>query len=309
MPLNLRQIEAFRAVMVTGSMVGAAGAMHISQPAVSRLIADLERDLTYPLFTRTRGRLIPTEEGNELYLEVQRSFVGLGQVETAARQLGKNATGVVRIAAMPSLSGEPLTRGVAAFSAENSEASLILDVRPRREVIDLIAARQFDIGVATLPIDDPNIDVRPLAPENSVCAVPAGHRLAAKDVIDARDLEGEPFISFPAATLYRIRVDRVFEELAVNRIMRFEARTAEMTGNLVAEGAGVAVVGAWDVPALWRKEVAIRPFEPAIPLRIGLLTPANRPKARRIELVCDALAESYKEASERRRRADLERQI
>ncbi len=302
MSLNLRQIEAFRAVMVTGSMVGAAGALHVSQPAISRLIADLERELGYALFTRTRGRLRSTEEGNLLYGEVQRSFVGLTQVEAAARALGKSAAGVLRIAAMPSLSGEPLTRGVAEFAKDNPDVSVVLDVRPRREVIELIADRQFDVGVATLPVDDPNIDVRPMTEENSVCAVPVKHRLAKHDVIRAEDLEGETFISFSSATLFRIRVDRVFDQRGINRMLRFEARTAEIACNLVAEGAGVSIVGTWDIPAVRRKEIAIQPFEPALPLRMGMLTPANRPSSRRVELLGDALAAAYSTAAEHRRR-------
>ncbi len=298
MSLNLKQIEAFRAVMLTGTMVRAAEALYVSQPAVSRLIADLERDLGYLLFNRTRGRLQPTEEGNALYIEVQRSFVGLSQVETAARALGRDSSGVLRIVAMPSLTGEPLTRAIARYARENPDVSFEIEVRPRRLVIESIAAQQYDIGVTTLPVDIPSIDVRHLSEGNSVCVVSADHPLAGRDVIHAQDLEGESFVSFSTDTLFRIRVDRVFDDLGVNRRMRFETRTAEVACNLVAEGAGVAIVGTWDVPASNRPEIILKPFEPALPLRIGALIPAHRPSSRRVEMFIDQLAASYAESAD-----------
>jgi len=297
MALNLKQIEAFRAVMVTGTMVRAAEALYVSQPAVSRLIADLERDLGYLLFNRTRGRLQPTEEGNALYAEVQRSFVGLSQVETAARALGRDSSGVLRIVAMPSLTGEPLTRALAEYARDNPDVSFEVEVRPRRQVVECIVAQQYDIGVTTLPVDMPSIDVRQLSEGNSVCVVHANHRLASKEVIHARDLEGETFVSFSTDTLFRIRVDRIFDEFGVTRRMRFETRTAEVACNLVAEGAGIAIVGTWDVPASNRPELVMRAFEPALPLRIGALVPAHRPSSRRVEMFIDALAASYDEDS------------
>lgn len=293
MALNLKQIEAFRAVMLTGTMVRAADALYISQPAVSRLIADLERDLGYLLFNRTRGRLQPTEEGNALYAEVQRSFVGLAQVETAARALARDSSGVLRIAAMPSLTGEPLTRAIAVYARENPEVAFEIEVRPRRLVIESIANQQYDIGVTTLPVEAPSIDVRQLSEGNSLCVLPRSHPLANKKIIHASDLEGETFVSFSTDTLYRIRVDRVFDDLGVKRHMKYETRTAEVACNLVAEGAGIAIVGTWDVPASKRPELVMRDFEPALPLRIGALVPAHRPSSRRVEMFVDALAASY----------------
>jgi DNA-binding transcriptional LysR family regulator len=290
MALNSRQIEAFRAVILTGTMVQAANALSISQPAVSRLIADLERDLGYLLFNRTRGRLQPTEEGNALFVEVQRSFVGLSQVETAARAIGRDSTGVLRMAVMPSLSGEPLTRAISIYAIKNPDVAFEIEVRPRRQVIESIAAQQYDIGVTTLPSDMPGIEVLQLSEGNALCVLPIDHPLAAKPVIHARDLEDQSFISFPNDTLFRMRVDRIFDELKVSRRQRFEVRTAEIACNLVAEGAGVSIVGTWEVPASKREGLVMRRFEPALILRIGALVPAHRPSSRRVESFIHTLA-------------------
>ena len=65
--MKIRQLEAFRAVMVWQTVTRAAEALHVSQPAVTRLIADLEESVGFQLFSRIRGRLHPTAEGEALY--------------------------------------------------------------------------------------------------------------------------------------------------------------------------------------------------------------------------------------------------
>ena len=72
--MNLRQIEAFKAVMENGTVVRAAEVMHISQPAVTKLIRAFEWAAGFRVFDRVRGRLIPTAEGLSLYREVERVF-------------------------------------------------------------------------------------------------------------------------------------------------------------------------------------------------------------------------------------------
>ena len=73
--LNPRQIEAFRTVIVTGGVTAAAQALHISQPAVTRLIHDLQYALGLKLFAKRGTRLVPTNEALSLYREVERQFV------------------------------------------------------------------------------------------------------------------------------------------------------------------------------------------------------------------------------------------
>jgi DNA-binding transcriptional LysR family regulator len=70
--INLRQLEAFRAVMLTKSITRAAEMLFVSQPAVSRLISDLESTVEFDLFQRVKKRLIPTPEGEALFEEVER---------------------------------------------------------------------------------------------------------------------------------------------------------------------------------------------------------------------------------------------
>ena len=81
--ITLRQVEAFKAVIEHGTVSRAAEIMHVSQPAMSKLIAHLEEDTGLTLFDRLKGRLAPTQRGMRLYEEIDRIFAGLRQVENA----------------------------------------------------------------------------------------------------------------------------------------------------------------------------------------------------------------------------------
>ncbi len=97
--MSFRHIEAFRAVMATGSMTEASRRLHTSQPQVSRLIGQLEGITGLPLFDRGGSRLIPTLDGTRFHAEVERAFVGLASLEAAAGRI--RAFGAERLRSPP----------------------------------------------------------------------------------------------------------------------------------------------------------------------------------------------------------------
>src|SRR3984957_2975916 len=101
--INSRQVEAFRAMMLTGSVTEAAKLMAVTQPAVSRLLRDFQALLKMELFERRGTGLVPTAAATALYTEVERSFVGLERIAAAAEEIRGRRTGTLRIAALPAL--------------------------------------------------------------------------------------------------------------------------------------------------------------------------------------------------------------
>jgi DNA-binding transcriptional LysR family regulator len=106
--------------------------------------------------------------------------------------------------------------------------------------------------------------------------MPATALLAGKPVIDAHDLEGLDFVSFTPGTSFRYEVDQVFDRRGITRRMRVEATSQESVCNLVAAGAGVAVVSPFSAGVLHDGRLAIRPFTPALTVEIGLLAAEER---------------------------------
>ncbi len=288
-----RQIEAFRAVMLAGTMVGAADQLHVSQPAVSRLVADLERDLGYALFHRQRGRLVPSEEAGALFREVERAFVGLERIAAVARAIGDCQVGHLRVVAMPIFGCGFLPHVVATFCQGRSDISVTLELRPRVRVLEWIAAQQFDVGLATLPVDDPAVAVRPFAEEHAVCILPTTHALAALTVIEAGDLHGQTLIGFPRETSIRSMVDAMLAAARVTVHCLIETRTAEAVRGLVAAGAGIALVSRFALFGLDDPRLAVRPFTPPLPIRSGLLLPTGRPPSRLTDRFASHVAAHY----------------
>ena len=84
MKITLRHLEAFRAVMVRRTVTGAAEMLGVTQPVVTRLIADLEQRIAIALFTRDKGRLAPTPEATLLFADVNQSLMGIERIANAA---------------------------------------------------------------------------------------------------------------------------------------------------------------------------------------------------------------------------------
>src|SRR6266700_5404265 len=116
--INSRQVEAFRAMMLTGSVTESAKLMAVTQPAVSRLLRDFRVLLKMELFERRGSGLVPTASATALYMEVERSFVGLDRIATAAEEIRGRRTGTLRIAALPALSNGYLPRLAGRFLKE-----------------------------------------------------------------------------------------------------------------------------------------------------------------------------------------------
>src|SRR5687767_4854446 len=124
--MNLKEVEAFRVIMLSGSMTAAASDLYTSQPNVSRLLARLEKSLGMKLFNRVGGRLLPTDEGQAFYREVERSFIGLKSLESAAQSIREFGTGRLRVAAAPSYSLGFLPRVLRQFLVEAPSANVSL---------------------------------------------------------------------------------------------------------------------------------------------------------------------------------------
>jgi len=278
--ISLRQIEAFRAVMIAGTATRAASVLSVSQPAVSRMIAELEADIGFKLFERTNRQLVPTAEGEAFYEEVDRAFIGLDQISRTAEAIREYRTGHVSLVTIPSLADSLVPEAIRRFSGTYPDVFVSLEVRPSQRVFEWIVSRQCDIGLCALPVDNAAIESRPFARLEALCVLPPDHSLTAKKAVSAHDLEGEVFVSFKTDSIFRHMVDEVFETAGVRRTLMLQARTMAGILGLVSQGLGVSVVGPLLPKAGAHRDFAVRPFRPVIPIDLALLRPAHRPLSR-----------------------------
>lgn len=276
--MKLRQLEAMRAVMARGTTTHAAETLGLTQSTVSRLIAQLETELGLSLFDRRRGRLVVTPEGRQFFTVAEKVLASIDQINATARDIRTLGTGALRIIAMPALAIGLLSDTITKMNAEFRQVKFSVDMANRQALEEGTASGKYDVGVATLPIEQDGIDSEFLCSANAVCIAPAGHPFQDKKLVRAEDMEGLSFISISPETLLRYRIDEVFGQAKVQRSLGIEATATTMICNLVAKGAGVSIVHPFVAEAFGERIIA-RPFEPAIRIDYGLLYPAGQTKS------------------------------
>lgn len=275
--MKFRQIEAFRAVMTHGSVTRAAESLYVTQPAVSRLIADLERELGIPLFHRDRGRLHATPEAQLLFQEADFAFSGMERLREAALVVRGLHRGRVRMVAETAYAEGVVPRLAAAFHAEHRDVHLELDIGPSARIAEWIAIAWYDLGLVVLPVGQNGVQTRFLRRQRAVCALPRAHRLARRAEVRVEDLAGERFISLVSGSPFRTFVDQAFSVAGVERDIRVEVRTQQALGAFVAAGHGVTLLDPWIAEEIGDRRIVVRPFEPAIAWDLGLIQPSSRP--------------------------------
>ena len=152
--MDVRLLEAFRAVVDHRSVTNAAAAMGVTQPAVSAQIARLEQELGFSLFDRSNGRLKPTAEGILFYAEANKALTGIDRLAQAAEQIRTAQTGRLVIASHPSAAISLLPSLVSTFLAERPGVLVRLLSRNSDVISQLLPTESYDIGIAELPIDE-----------------------------------------------------------------------------------------------------------------------------------------------------------
>lgn len=271
-----RQIEAFRALMLSSSTVRAAELMHVTQPAVSRLMRELQDQLALKLFERVGNRLKPTSDALALYAEVERSYVGLDKIAQTARELGTRRAGKLRIAAMPALCNGALPRFVGEFAALHPRLEIELYGLPSQAVVDWVVSEQCDLGFSAAPVEHGAIDVSKLPAVPYVAAIPAKHRLSSRASIQARDFHGESFIALGDATRSRFRIDDVFAKHGVVPQVRVKTPLSEIACGLVAAGFGCSVVDPYTAREFTSRGVIVKRFRPGVDFQVAALHTRRR---------------------------------
>lgn len=280
--LNLRQVEAFKAVIECGTVSAAAEALNVSQPAMSKLVAHLELDTGLRLFDRIKGRLAPTQRGMRLYEEIDRIFVGVRQVEDAVEAIRRDEQSRLIIGVMPALSGPFIQRATSRFLTHQPGTFCSVQARSSQWVTDGLVTRKLDVGLVVQPVDNPYVVAEPLMGHPVVCIMPPGHPLAGRATITPEDLDGVPFVSFEAESYTSRRVAAVLGAAGVVPDVVMVVNVAPTLCEFVAAGVGVTLVHPLIVAGLGGR-VAIRRFEPAIRLDFQLCRIRDNRNARLID--------------------------
>ncbi|SFZ83430.1 DNA-binding transcriptional regulator, LysR family [Devosia enhydra] len=278
-PLNPRQLEAFRAVMLTGSMTGAGRLLSISQPAVTRLIRDLEADLRLTLFLRDGAQISPTAEARELYREVARHFVSTERIREAAMAIRQYNAGRIRVASILALSSSCMPNAVDAFARTYPEMVVSVHSGASVDIIDLVVNGSVDVGFVAMPPGRNDLAAEPLPASEVVCLMPRNHPLARREVITPADLDGQDFVALGSSSLMRLELNALLQLSNAQPRIRVESLFSSTVAAYVDRGLGMAVVDPLAASVADPARTVARSFRPAIRYELSVVYPphTNRP--------------------------------
>ncbi|AJG23551.1 LysR family transcriptional regulator [Cupriavidus basilensis] len=280
MKLNLRQIEVFRAIMLSGSISGASKLLYVSQPAVSRLISYTEQRLGLLLFQRIKGRLYPTPEARRLFDEVGAVYQSVQRVNEVAENLAENRVGQLRIACSPNIGQSLMPRAVAIFCQRYPDVRIVLHTLIPGALLQGLLTHQVELGITFMPVGHPSLQVLPLYRNRIVAVLPKDHRLAARDCIDASDLIDEPFVGYSSDIPFGQLVQQVFGSEDRQPVPRIEVQQAHVACSMVQAGVGVALVDEITMQGpIWSGVVA-RPITPEVHAPIDVFRLELQPLSR-----------------------------
>jgi DNA-binding transcriptional LysR family regulator len=295
--MNPKSVEAFRAVMLSGSMTIAARDIHTTQPNVSRMISHLEYELDMKLFERSGNKLIPTDEAIAFMVEVERYYLGLKTLSETARNIKLFGSGRLRVATAPALGLGFISRAVKRFSEVCPGVTVSVRTNNSATLEQLIASQLCDVALAVYASGGNSnaVKVEKLADIRGVCALPPDHRLVDRPVIEASDLDGESFVSLSHHDGMRERVDSAFNDARVSRTLLVETEFFSTVCCMVISGMGVSVVNPLVAKDFVAQGLVLKPFFPSVPFPVYLLSPSHRPTSilaqRFLDVVRELLAE------------------
>jgi len=259
--LTIRQIEMFRAVMITTTVSAAAKLLGTSQPGLSRMLAHMEDRLKFRLFDRTRGRLIPTQEARALFEEIEHVYKGFSDLDHVVQRLAKGHDATFRLGASPSLGHSIVPQMLARLTANYPGLTLQFDILSVEQSIDYLALQRGDYALTVFPVDHPNILSSRIGAGRMLCAVPADHALADRQRIGVADIAGERILAFRPDTPHGRIIAQMFGDAGVDLEVATYVRFAETAVAFVAHGMGIALVDSFTAMQAHAESVRFLEFD------------------------------------------------
>lgn len=275
--MEVRDLEAFLAVMSTGSITGAARLLDRSQSQVTRLIQDLETTLGFALFERNGPRIAPTDKGIAFHEDAERFVSGIGHLRNRAKAIAGKEPEPIEIAATPAFASGIIPMALAALPERLLPHTINLRSMPAEAAVQSVFARTADFCVTSLPADQPGLEVQGFFEGRCVAAVALHDPLAAKDVISIADLAGRTLVTMSNPFRLRHSVDEVLNAAGVrpNRIIATNA--AQNAVQVASLGLGVAIIEPATAYGLQSAPIVVRPLDVEIPFLWAILSAGSRP--------------------------------
>lgn len=287
--LRERQIEIFRTIMATHSLTAAARHLGVSQPSLSIAIKRLEDQLGIALFARISGRLVPTQEAELIFTEVERVHQQSEMLSDVIYSIARGDASVFRFGSTPSLGMRLVPKALRRLQLEGAAGTYYSDSLSQRDVRDYLLFGQGACVATIAEVNDPVIETAKIASAGLVCVLPNDHALAGCKSVTPLALAGEPLISFGTTTTHGLLIDETFRRWGISRNTAVYVHFVEAALSFVTERIGITILDAFSAIDCEANGLVAIPVEKSVSVSAYVHICHLRPRQKGVDRLIEAL--------------------
>ncbi|MFV0302473.1 MAG: LysR family transcriptional regulator [Paracoccus sp. (in: a-proteobacteria)] len=274
--ITLRQVEVIRAVMMRGTISGAAEQLNVSAPGISRLVKHTEESLGIRLFERRAGRFIPSVEAGAVFDQISNVYKGVENLQLAIDSLEKGQDVRLAFASAPSVAQFIAARAIRSIRRRYPDLFIDLNILKIEETVDYLLLERGEFVIMSSFIDNAGIENEKLAAAQLVAILPEGHPLASRAEISVHDLVGEPMVGVDPGDPYGAALAAPFLAAGIAPRLSMRGRFAQTVVSLVRHGLGVSLIDAFSVAEVYMPGLVRRPLAEASEISVYVVRKKGR---------------------------------
>lgn len=259
--LTLRQIEVIRAIMITGTIAGAAKLLNVSAPGISRLMKHTERSLRLKLFERRQGRYVPTPEAKDIFEQINGVYRKVDDLHSMLARIERGGDVEFKLGSVPSICHVMVPRAIERLRRKHPDLRIDINILKIEEALDYLLLGKGEIVAMSYKLDHPGLDFTPLAMGELLCIVPQNHPLAGYSSISAREIVQHQLIGIDPNDPYGRIMSEIFQRQGLHYEMAIKARFGTTVCSLVRAGLGIAIIDQFTVAHGSMQGIATIPIE------------------------------------------------
>ncbi|MBQ0756860.1 MAG: LysR family transcriptional regulator [Amphritea sp.] len=298
--ITLKQLRAFVAVARTQSFTEACAQVHLSQPALSITIKNLEEEAGGALFSRTTRAIALTPEGEEFYPVAQKIIHDYDAALDDLTQRFALNRGRVVLAAMPSFASSLLPSIISDYRSLYPNVSMTVNDVIAEDVVDMVRNGQVEVGITFDPGRFDDLSFTPLFDDRFVAVIYPDHPLAQQETVAWQALLDNDFIALQRPSSIRLLIEAKLRQLGLQVSPEFETHQLATIGRMVATELGVSAVPSLCIQQMRELGAICRELDtPVMSRPVGILTRKRYPLSKAAVSLVDIIQGAAADLSER----------
>lgn len=260
--MNLRSLKLFRQIVLTGSLSEASKNLHLSTPAASRLLTLLEHEVSLQLFSRQKRKLELTEEGDIFYRSIANTLDGLEAIPSVSEDIRNRSTEWLSLVTSAPLATSLVSPALARLKNTMPEFQCSLNVETRFDIESRIAARSYNLGIISLPVENAILDltIEPFMKSRIEVMLHKRHPLAQKPELTIADIDQQAFVSLKPRQRWRERLNEILGTTGHHINIPFETSSTVATMQMIRDGLGITLIDRATARLTPDDEAVLRPL-------------------------------------------------